>query len=259
MHDYGWRRGRRVKAVYLWLEKRICSNADVFLFLVEAARHNMAARSGMPGCGRVIYPGANPEMFQDGLYEKRDQCHFAHFGTLDGTRNLVVFLKALRLLIDNNRVDKDIVRVDVYGSLDGGSRKAIKELGLEEMVTNHGMVLRKEALVAMQKADCLLLIQNTIFFSSETIPSKVYEYLLCGRPVLGFVHHNPELDSMLQESRNFSVPADQVEPAADAIEKIVAQFKDSSLSQWTPCSIWTVEKAVDKLIHFGNEATRRIK
>ena len=259
MHDYGWRRGRRVKAVYLWLEKRICSNADVFLFLVEAARHNMAARSGMPGCGRVIYPGANPEMFQDGLYEKRDQCHFAHFGTLDGTRNLVVFLKALRLLIDNNRVDKDIVRVDVYGSLDGGSRKAIKELGLEEMVTNHGMVLRKEALVAMQKADCLLLIQNTIFFSSETIPSKVYEYLLCGRPVLGFVHHNPELDSMLQESRNFSVPADQVEPAADAIEKIVAQFKDSSLSQWTPCSIWTVEKAVDKLIHFGNEAARRIK
>jgi len=70
VHDQEWRRGRTVRAVYTWLEKRLCMNADVFLFLATAARENMAARAGMPGCGKVIYPGANPAMFQSGLYEK---------------------------------------------------------------------------------------------------------------------------------------------------------------------------------------------
>jgi O-antigen ligase len=259
VHDHEWRRGRRVLSVYKWLEKCICLNADVFLFLARAARENMAARAGMPGCGRVIYPGANPAMFQSGLYEKGARCHFAHFGTLNGTRNLIVFLKALRLLMDSARLDPDSVEVDVFGSLDEGSEKTVTALGLEDMVTHHGVVTRKEALVAMQKTDCLLLIQNTIFFSSETIPSKVYEYMLSGRPILGLVHHNHELESMLHQSGNFPVPADQVEAVADAVEKIVALFKDNSLSEWVPCRDRTVSQAVDQLLRLGEEATRRIR
>lgn len=259
MHDYEWRRGRRVRAVYKWLEKRICTNADVFIFLAHAARENMAARAGMPGCGRVIYPGANPAMFQSGLYEKGESCHFAHFGTLNGTRNLIVFLKALRLLIDRDKLDQGIVKVDVYGSLDEGSKKAIKEFELEDVVTDHGAVTRKEALAAMQKTDCLLLIQNTIFFSSETIPSKVYEYMISGRPILGLLHHNHELKSMLQTSGNFPVPADQEEEVADAVENIIALFRKNSLSEWTACQDWTVSQAVDQLIRLGEEATRRIR
>jgi O-antigen ligase len=259
VHDHDWRRGKRVLAVYKWLEKRICVNADVFLFLARAARENMAARAGMPGCGRVIYPGADPAMFQSGLYEKDQRCHFAHFGTLNGTRNLVVFFKALRQLMDRDRLDSDIVRVDVFGSLDEGSKKAVAELELQDVVTNHGAVTRKEALVAMQKSDCLLLIQNTIFFSSETIPSKVYEYMLSGRPILGLVHHNHELESMLRRSGNFPVPADQVEPLADAVEKIVAMFRENGLSEWTACHDWTVSQAVDQLLQLGEEAARRIR
>ena len=259
VHDYGWRRGRRVKAVYEWLEKFICRNADAFLFLARSARENMAARAGMPGCGKVIYPGANPTMFQGGLYEKGEYFRFAHFGTLNGTRNLIVFLKALRLLIDDGKIDKEIIKVDVYGSLDGGSKKAAKELGLDDVLTHHGVVPRKEALIIMQKTDCLLLIQNTIFFSSETIPSKVYEYMLTGRPILGFVHHNEELNSMLQKSGNFPVPADQVEKAAEAVERIITLFKDSSLSKWKPCSDRTVSQAVDQLIQLGDGAVRRIR
>lgn len=258
VHDYDWRRGRRVRILYQWLEKSICRNADVFLFLAQAARDNMAARAGMQGCGRVIYPGANPAMFQENLYEKGEQCHFAHFGTLNGTRNLVTFLRALRLLLDRGTVEKDLIRIDIFGSLDSGSKKVLNELGLEGMLTDHGVVPRKEALAAMQKTDCLLLIQNTIFFSSETIPSKVYEYLLSGRPILGFVHHNPELQTILVQSGNFPVPADDVEAAAESMERIVRRFREGTLSDWHPDHDWTVARAVDELIRLGEQAARRI-
>ena len=248
VHDQDWRRGRRVLAVYRWLEKWICRNADAFLFLARAARDNMAVRGGMAASGAVIYPGADPSMFQGGLYEKGEQCHFAHLGTLNGTRNLVVFLKALRSLLDRGRVAPVMVRVDVYGSLDNGSRKAIEDLGLADMVRNHGVLPRKEALRAMQQADCLLLIQNTIFFSSETIPSKVYEYMLSGRPILGLLHHNEELREMLAQAGHFPVPADSVEEVAVAVERIVTGFAAGTLHAQPRTSPWTVERAVDELV-----------
>lgn len=258
VHDHDWRRGRRVMSVYKRLEKAICRNSDVFLFLAQAARDNMAARAGMKGCGRVIYPGADPSMFHGDLYTKGEHCHFAHFGTLNGTRNLITFLRALRLLIDRRRIEKDIVRVDVYGSLDSGSKRILQELGLESALTYHGSVPRKEALQVMQKTDCLLLIQNTIFFSSETIPSKVYEYLLSGRPILGFVHHNPELEAILRQSGNFPVPADDVEMAAAIMEKIVKMFMEDALTHWKPTREWTIARAVDELVRFGERAALRI-
>lgn len=257
VHDQDWRRGRTVLKVYTWLEKRICRKADTFIFLAEAARANMAARTGMPECGRVIYPGADPAMFRNGLYTKGSRCHFAHFGTLNGTRNLVVLLTALRRLIDTGRVDPDIIRLDIYGSLDGGSKRAIQQFGLESIVTDHGVLTRKDALAIMQRTDCLLLIQNTIFFSSETIPSKVYEYLLSGRPILGLVHHNDELHAMLLDSGNFPVPADQPEAVADTVENIVAHFRDNTLSTWAASHDRTVAGAVDQLIRLGEEAIRR--
>ena len=167
-----------------------------------------------------------------------------------------MFLQALRRLIDSDRLNLDSIRIDIYGSLDGTSKSAIRRFGLSSLVADHGVVSRKEALAAMQKTDCLLLIQDTIFFSSETIPSKVYEYLLSGRPILGLVHHNDELHAMLLKSGNFPVPADQPEAVADAVENIAARFRDDSLSRWTPWPEWTVAQAVDQLIRLGEDAIR---
>lgn len=258
VHDHDWQRGRRVLAIYKWLEKDICTNADCFLFLTKAARDNMAARVKMPNCGRVIYPGANPDMFVGELYSKGKQCHFAHFGTLDGTRNLKVFLQALWLLIDNGRVEQEIMKVDIYGTLDEGTEKMIRELGLENIVVHHGLVARKKALRAMQKKDCLILVQNTIYFSTETIPSKVYEYLLSGQPTLGLVYNNHELHDILRESGNFSAAADDIQAVSSEIDKILTLFENNQIAAWPKYAELTVAKAVDQLVVLGEEAAQRM-
>ena len=253
VHDHDWSRGKRVLKIYKWLERKICRQADCFIFLAEAARENMSARTGMPACGKIIYPGADPGLFNESRYQKDDICHFAHFGTLAGSRNLVVFLKALDSLIQEKNIHREQVRLDIYGSLDGVSRKVIDETGLDDLVTDYGVLSRKEALLEMQKVDCLLLIQNTIFFSSETIPSKVYEYMLSGRPILGLIHHNLELEAMIREGGYFFAPAEDVEAVANEVMRILRFFGETSFASWSKNDTRTVAMAVDQLISLADK------
>lgn len=209
VHDREWQRSRTVFRLYCWLERRIAATCTAFIFLTAQARENARQRVGVPFPGAVINPGASPTLFTPAVpYVQGTSCRFAHFGTLAGSRNLLTFLQALALLFGEQPDVRQMVRVELYGSLDQPSRELIIELGLEELVTDHGLVGRQEAIRAMQRADCLLLIQNTTFFSTETIPSKVYEYLLSGRPILGLVHDNNELTAMLMAHGHWVAPAD---------------------------------------------------
>ena len=209
VHDREWQRSRMVFRLYRRLERRIAVACTAFIFLTRQARDNARQRVGDPFPGVVIHPGASPALFTPAVaYVRGPHCRFAHFGTLAGSRNLLVFLRALSLLFAEQADLRQVVRVDLFGSLDQPSRQLMAELGLADLVSDHGLIDRREAILAMQRADCLLLIQNTTFFSTETIPSKVYEYLLSGRPVLGLVHGNDELAAMLTTRGHRVAPAD---------------------------------------------------
>ena len=195
-----------------------------------------------------------PAFFQEGLYRKGKKCHFAHFGSLAGTRNLIVFFQALLQVLDKNNGFREQVQVDVYGSLDGASERTMKSLGLADLVVCHGLVPRKDAVRAMQQADCLLLIQNIIYFSCETIPSKVYEYLLSGRPILGMLYHNEELKTMLIENEHQVVAADDVETVAEALRRVLHVFYSTDFVFRYPKQTWTTAEAVCRMITLTGHA-----
>jgi glycosyltransferase involved in cell wall biosynthesis len=248
VHDHDWQRSKTVLQVYKSLEKRICKRADSFIFLVRSAMEHTAQRvQGNCRCA-VIYPGSVPSFFQHGLYTKGEHCRFAHFGSLAGTRNLVVFFQALQQVLVSDETLRKQIQVNVYGSFDGDSDREMKRLRLDDLVVCHGPVEREEAMSAMQQTDCLLLIQNTIYFSCETIPSKVYEYLLSGRPIIGMLHHNEELESMLIENDHYVVPADDVQAVAAAIRQVIDAFRTTDFVSRESKRIWTVDAAVRRMV-----------
>lgn len=251
VHDHDWQRSRMVLKLYKVLEKRICRQADCFVFLVQAAREHTAARVGENWNSAVIYPGSVPSFFRSGVYRKGSCLHFAHFGSLAGSRNLVVFFQALGQVLAEGHAVREQIRVDVYGSFDGASEREMNELHLEDLVSHHGPVSREKALTAMQQAGCLLLIQNVIFFSCETIPSKVYEYLLAERPILGLLHQNEELETILRVNNHITVPANDVHQVAAAIRQVAAEFSSTDFSSKKTQTFWTVESAVRDLIRLG--------
>lgn len=247
VHD-DWLRTPRALRVYGWLERLVCREASSVVFLTEAARLNASRRTGLGGRGCTIYPGADPASMPVSAYRRGAQCHFAHFGSFGGSRNLHVFLKGLKGALDADPTLVPLLRLDLYGTCDGLSRRLVEHFPYPGVITDFGRVPRRESLVAMTNCDLLLLIQNTAEFSSETIPSKSYEYLLAGRPVLGLVFRNPELAGMLSARGDLAVAADDPAQVQAGIAELAARWREGGGSEVAAPSPYTVSSAVDKLL-----------
>lgn len=252
---YGnWLQSRRSLRTCKAIERMICKGASGVIFLTDRARSQAAARTEMGERGHVIYPGADPAILPEARYRQRKHFHFAHFGSLGGSRNLVIFFAALKQLAEEHPELLERLRIDLYGSLDGLSRQAIDDFpNSSEFTKDHGRISRERALTAMQESDCLLLIQDTQDFSRETIPSKVYEYLLCGRPILGLIHQNPELAKILTERGHYFAAADDPNEISCCLRRILSS-PDENIGQNpapSPEPLLTSE-ATKKLIMLAN-------
>lgn len=252
VHDKDKRHGARDTAYYTKLEKHIRDDADATIFTTDAHRINSNRRAGNDAKGHTVYPGANPNVLPEVSYVPGKFCRFGHFGSMGGKRNVAVFLPAIETVIQRRPEYRDIIRLELYGNCDGKSKDLVAANRFSQIVTFHGKVTRQDALEAMMKTDVLLVIHNTEHISTETFPSKVYDYFLTGRPILALIHNNPEFEQLLGSSGNFIAPADDIEKVADAIEKIVTEHLAGKFANWQPCDRWTSACAVDRICEIAS-------
>ena len=148
---------------------------------------------------------------------------------------------------------------DVYGcDLDAVSRRALREYPLEGVLVEHGRIERDPntgksgreiVLAAMRITDVLVILHDGEgSISQEYIPSKLYEYLLTGRPVLGLTTTGTELEEFLIETGHVSVNKDDVSNVGEAIKTFIERWQTSGLDDTKIQSTFTVAATVNKLI-----------
>ncbi len=239
------------------VERLIFSTAKAVIFLTKKASENAEARYGSRK-SFALYAGAvRPEIVLP--YTKSEQFRIAHFGSLGGTRNLGHFLAALEVLFRNYPDLAEEFRLDLYGNSSRAVRREIERFNYRYAVKSYGKVNRPQAVEAMQRADVLLLIQNMDDVSFETIPSKVYEYLHTGRPILALIYRNPELQTMLEAQGHMVVEADDVTGIGEALKTYIAGWKEDHLGSSQVPSPYTVESAVSGLIKAATQRAGEIQ
>jgi len=242
-----------------FVEKIVCSNASVVVYFTNRALKNANRRHPIKNRAIVVRPGANPPDFQSVIYSKTNKIHFGHFGSLDKTRNLEMLIRALYELIRDNPDLKDHIILDVYGcELDAVSRKALTKYPLREVLVEHGRLEydpetgksgRQQIMEAMKSMDVLVVLHGgggSVCY--EYIPSKLYEYLLTKRPVLGLVETGTELEEFLVENNHTSVDKDDISEVKKAIESYVDKWGTEGLDDNQGASPFTVEATVDTLM-----------
>lgn len=243
-------KNRFSKGLLDYIEKMVFSMAAKVIFCTKKAAKSAAERHGF-GKVNVIYPGAPIEKIpSNNNYVKGECCKFAHFGSLYQSRNLNFFLKALEKVFLERPELTGHFTLELYGGIyTEDIRKQIENFPYKQLIKVHGFVKRDEALINAVKSDVLLLIQNTDLRSSESIPTKVYEYLHMRKPILGLVYHNEELESMLKSHGHYIVSADNVEEIKNAIILYLYGWQKGELNNnhFLPCGL-TVERATSQLI-----------
>lgn len=247
-----------------FVERIVCNNASIVVYFTNRALKNADRRHPIRNKSIVVRPGANPPDFHNAVYNKKDRINFSHFGSLDKTRNLEVFIKALHKLIKQEPELKRSIRLNVYGcELDAVSRKALREYPLGEVLIEHGRLEydpktgksgRQQVMEAMKNTDVLVLLHGgEASLCYEYIPSKLYEYLLTRRPILGLVQTGTELEEFLIENDHRSVDKDDVLKVKEAIKEFVDKWRTTGLDDKRIESPFTVGATVNKLMSAVSE------
>ena len=241
-----------------WLETRICNSADAIIYFTESALKSAKGRNQIRGRAYVLRPGALPPDFSEVSYEKQDKIHFGHFGSLAEGRNLSVFIRALHELLNEKPSWRDKICLDVYGAeLDSASRATLTVCPLNEVLCEHGRLEydsltgksgRQQVLEAMRRCDALLLIHGTDTICEQYIPSKVYEYLLTSRPILGCAMRNSELGDILTQNGHTLVNGNDVDEVKAAIMEFATRWESDGLPDRAKGSPFKVEAVVNKLL-----------
>ncbi len=252
----GWARSRIMDKLSRRLEKFILERASAIAFLTEGARRSALRRTGTdPSKCHVIYPGAPPRALPTQTRARGEFCRFAHFGSLGGSRNPRTLLAAFESLFSTRPELARIVRLDLYGTMDALSRGIVSQFPYPQIVSDFGKVSRREALRAMQDSDVLALIQNEALSATETIPSKVYEYLQTGRPVLGLVYRNPHLKDILLRGGHFAAEIDRIDEIRKTVERVLNAWRDGELARPRPPSPYTSHAAARALAEIAGTLT----
>jgi len=254
----GWDKSRMARRWAERIERAVCCEADVAVWYTEAALARARARHPELGSrGHCILPGAEPPAGPRRPYRRGERFVVAHFGSLSPTRNLGVFLDGVKDLLAARPERARVLEVHVYGSrLDPVTRAAVERLGRPEIVRVFGRLERDpvtgasghdQVLVRMHEADALLLLHGTSPFCEEYIPSKLYEYLSAGRPILGLTWRNPQLDGLLRAAGHVAVPADAPGAVREALGALLERWERDELQDSGISSPHTVAAAVDRI------------
>jgi glycosyltransferase involved in cell wall biosynthesis len=146
-----------------------------------------------------------------------DRFVLTYVGSLYGDRDAAPVLRAVAALVAAGRIDPSRFELRIVGNVWLG-RDAAFDAGVP--VTFSGYVGREDALREMRQASALLFYAP---MSTRATSGKIFEYLACGRPILG-VARRDNLAHRLVDELGAGAVAEPDDSAA--VERAVAELYD---------------------------------
>ncbi|MGG3856040.1 glycosyltransferase [Caldifermentibacillus hisashii] len=150
----------------------------------------------------TITNGYDEDDFQEIVLsdKKNDKFTIIHNGLLYGIRNPIPILKAIKNLIDQNKIDRNRIKLNLSWSENANEWSSyIVDLQLEDIVEFFGYVSHKESLQIASEADILLLIVGPGEKNKAMYPGKLFEYLRLQKPILSLAPKESVVEKLINE------------------------------------------------------------
>ena len=142
----------------------------------------------------------------------------------DGKRDPSLLFKAIYDLINDQIINSKILKVRFFGPFEYWLEKKIKKFGLENIVSQHGVVVRKIALTKQRESQVLLLINWNDPRERGTYTGKLFEYLGAKRPILAIGGPKGIVSELLEET-TAGIHASSLDFMKKILAKWFAEYK----------------------------------
>jgi len=155
---------------------------------------------------------------------------FMHAGMLTQHRTAVPFLRGLRDFLGRRADAKEDVAVTFTGPREDSNDRAVRELGLGDVVEFRASVAHAEALHMQAASHVLLLIKHLNPDYRGLVPGKMYEYIGMRRPILALAPAGEARETIDTLNRGECVdPGDEAGISA-AIERLYDRHRAGQLA-----------------------------
>ncbi len=220
------------------LEARVVRRSDI---VISNTRYNDARMAQEYGAGQprdkfvAIHNGYDGEEFSSIRQARNEKftvtyagAFYYSVGTSDArgsgdemkTYSPLYFFAALEAFFARRPEAKSRMRVRFMGVLGHGYDPAIRERGLQSVIERLGYIDYDEHLRVLKNSDALLIVLSSGARSRGWIPSKFFQYLGTGNPILAMAPEGEVREILRETGAGVCVEPDDVAGASRAIEEL---------------------------------------
>lgn len=228
-------KNNRLISVMNWMERIIYNQAKEIIVLTEGIQKNIVQRGWQEDkISLVTYGVDTSQLFPDpvsGLeirqrYGLQDKKIILYFGALGEANNIPVMLRAAKRLKGNKNI--------IFMIVGDGMQRKKTEMTKHKMKLDNVLLLqavpKTEARFYINSADICLVTLLDIPLFHGALPSKLFDYMACGKPVLcGIGGEAKKLIEKAQAGGAIFEPNDDAQ-LADLIVEILNDMDRISLS-----------------------------
>ena len=217
------------------IEKITLSKSDTIVFTCEENRLSYIS-DGLCYANKTIYIPhyCDPNPYVFGQIPSEGKLVISYVGFFNRDRSPFSFLSGLRLLLDRKPDSTNSLCVNLYGNGLGEYSYLIKDLCLEGLVKDCGMVDYDEGRQINANSHVLLLVTSPVH--KLFYPSKIAEYIAARRPILALMPPDSEVAVLLRRSEREEWLCDYDDPVtvANCLYNIWEKFEEGKLSTLLP-------------------------
>lgn len=216
-----------------WAKQRIIRGAAKIICVSKGELDELRAEFPRLHAGRFtcITNGYDPaDLPENGTVAERSaRLSLIHAGTIyQGIAG--EFFDALRQLLADDPAIGQSIEVQLLGEIAYEYDAAVRTLESAGIVKVHGLQPHARTLQLVHRSDVLVILLGGTRFLPSHLPSKVFEYLHAGKPILAIAAEGELTEIVKQSGLGIVVPPQSVDGVVEALRNLVADHAAGRLT-----------------------------